>query len=574
MNLRGYQQSAHDAILREFQTHGSSLVSMATGTGKTIVFAHLIKSFQPKRALVLAHRDELISQARDKIHAVTGIDAEIEKAELYANTSLFSRMPVVVSSIQTQISGKKDKRRYMRFKPEDFGLLICDEAHHAAAASWKEVVSYYRRNPDLKVLGVTATPDRADEEALGQIFESVAFEYSILDAIQDGYLVDITQQFVPVSGLDFSEIRTFAKDLNEGDLAKVMELEENIHGVCQPSIEVMFGLTPKTLSAIPTLEWRNYLAGLNKKPRRTIMFTVSVAQAEMCCNIFSRAMDGVEWVCGKTHIDDRRQILERFSKGETHAVANCGVLLEGFDNPGVEVIVMARPTKSRALYAQAIGRSTRPLPGLIENLSTPGERRAAIAASPKPYCRILDFVGNSGQHKLISAVDVLGGRVSPEAAIRAREKAISEGKPLKILVTMTKAEVDIQREKREAQERARLADEARKKRIIAKVDFTMQDVDSFDSKQAFKSTGKVSRDGFPLKEGTLAILRKLGINPAAVTKSQVQGILGDYYSRPSPPMAKVLMRAGLNPKDYNFKQALEMIGKLRANGWKKPGEAA
>src|SRR5207245_630103 len=152
-------------------------------------------------------------------------------------------------------------------------------------------------------------PDRPEKEALGQIFESVAYTYDILDAIQDGYLVDITQQFVPVAGLDYSHIKTTPGDLNEGQLAKVMELEANVQGICQPTLEVMFGLAPKTLSIVPVSQWRDHLARLRKTPRRTIVFTVSVLQAEMCCNVLSRAMPGVEWVCGATNKEKRTSTL-------------------------------------------------------------------------------------------------------------------------------------------------------------------------------------------------------------------------------------------------------------------------
>ena len=526
MILRSYQQRCHDAIFEAWKKFNSTLIVMATGTGKTVVFAHVIKSMAPKRAMVLAHRNELIVQAREKIMAVTGFDVEIEKAELYASQSLYSKMPVVVSSIQTQISGPKNKRRYLRFDPMDFGVLILDECHHSASSSWKEVIAHYRKNPDLKVLGVTATPDRADEKALGQVFESVAFEYGILDAIHDGYLVDITQQFVPVSSLDFSHIRTTAGDLNEGDLSKVMEMEENIQGVCQPSIEVMFGLPPKTLSAVPVPQWREYLAGLNRVPRRTIVFTVSVAQAEMCANIFGRAMDGVEWVCGATNKVKREAILDRFSKSETHVVVNCGVLLEGFDNPGVEVIVMARPTKSRSLYCQAIGRSTRPLPGLVDGIESASDRRAAIAASKKPFCRVLDFVGNSGRHKLISCTDVLGGHISEEARELAKEKAIKEGKPVKIMVTMDNAELELEQKRQEAAEKARQEREARKNHLIAKVNYQMQDVNPFGQSERIPLDRRMSRDGRQFSEKQAAVLRRAGYDPARFGYKQGQAVIG------------------------------------------------
>lgn len=568
---REYQLRAHDAIFEAWRSHRSTLVVAATGTGKTVILAKVIQAMQPKRTLVLAHRDELITQAKQKIESVTGLSVEVEKADQIASTSLFHRMPVVVSSIQTQISGPADRRRYLRFKPEDFGLLICDEAHHSVSKSWKEVIAYYQRNPELKLLGVTATPDRSDEEALGQLFECVAFKYDILDAIHDGWLVDITQQFVSVSSLDFTHVRTTAGDLNEGDLSTVMELEENIQGVCQPSLEVMFGLPPKTLSAVPVIQWRDYLKSLNKIPRRTIVFTVSVAQAEMCANIFSRAIEGAEWVCGATNKDKRRAILDRFSKGDTHAVVNCGVLLEGFDNPGVEVIVMARPTKSRSLYAQCIGRSTRPLPGIVDGLFSPHERKAAISSSAKPFCRILDFAGNSGKHKLVTCADVLGGKVSEEARAAAKEKAVKEGKPVRITLTMDNAQIELEQKRQEAAEKARREREARKAHLVARVDYGVQTVDPFGNEDVrIPLHRRRSRDGNFFSEKQAGILRNAGVNPESVKYRQGQAIIGKIMSSPSPAMIKLLQRYKYKTDGMDRKTAKRLIDSLAANDWKRP----
>lgn len=532
---RDYQTKGEDAIMQVFREFQSALLVLATGLGKTICFARIIQMFQPRRALVLADTDELIQQAVNKIQSVTGLSVEIEKADLYANTHQFTRAPVVVSSIQTQCSGPKDRRRYMRFNPNDFGLLVCDEAHLCAAPTWRETIAYYTaRNPDLKLLGVTATPDRADKKLLvPHIFQKTAFEFGILDGIEGGWLVDISQQYANIGGsLDFSHIDTKMGDLNQGQLAKVMELEENVQRICQASLESIWALPPKTLTPIQPPDWRNYLNSLDRVPRRTIVFTVTVEQAEMCANVFSRAMDGVEWVCGKSSKVERPEILGRFASGKTHVICNAMLLGKGYDNPYVELICQARPTKSRTIYAQQIGRGTRTLPGTIDNIPTPDLRRKAIANSAKPILRVLDFVGNSGRHNLISCVDILGGRVSEEAAKLAKEKAIQEGRPVRIMVTMTNAQIELEKKKREAAERLRLASAAKKAHLVARSDYTLKEVNPFGPRdERIPLRYGMSRDGRQYSEKQLRILRECGCDPNRYPYKQGQAIIASRIAK-------------------------------------------
>jgi superfamily II DNA or RNA helicase len=533
MKLRAYQQRCHDAIIESWQSNRSTLAVLATGTGKTVIFAHVIKSMQPKRALVLAHREELIWQARDKISQATGLRCEVEMANWVASTNLFHRMPVVVSTVQTQM------KRMSRFKPSEFGIVIVDEAHHSTASSYRKILDYYMTNDSLKVLGVTATPDRADQAALGQVFQNVAFRYDILDGIEDGWLVDITQQFCSVSTLDFSHVRTTAGDLNGADLAMVMEAEENIQGICHPTLEVLHGLEPHTLDKIPVPQWSEYLKGLNRVPRRSIVFTASVSQAEACCNILNRAVPKMaEWVCGKTNKEERRKILGRFSTGETQVVVNCGVLTEGFDNPAVEVIFMARPTKSRSLYCQMVGRSTRPLPGLVDPFEMQGARKQAINTSAKPFCRIIDFAGNSGKHKLMTAIDVLGGHLSEDIINRTLKRVKGDGKPVRVCRALTIEEVKKKEEVRQALERARRNEEARKAALIAKSRFTQRAVNPFDTHDRVRTPVPVERGGRLLSEKQKSVLRKAGYDPARFTYRQAQAVIGKIIDKWFPNRQK------------------------------------
>jgi superfamily II DNA or RNA helicase len=453
---------------------------------------------------------------------------------------------VIVSTIQTQCSGGDGGGRMSKFDPQRFGVLIIDEAHHATSPSYRRVIDYYRTNSALKVLGVTATPDRADEEALGQVFQSVAFDYEVLDAIHDAWLVPVAQQMVHIAGLDYSSIRTTAGDLNGADLAAVMEAEKNLQQIATASLQII-------------------------GQRRALVFTASVKAAEMTAEIFNRHRPGsASWVCGKTDKAQRRHMLAAFAAGKLQVVCNCGVLTEGFDDPGVEVVIMGRPTKSRCLYSQMVGRSTRPLPGVVDQLETADERRAAIAASAKPSCLVVDFVGNAGRHKLVTSADILGGKVSEGALELAVARTLKAGGP----VSMTDALDDAEEELKQQRERERLAEIGRRSLLMATVRFTTQSVNPFDVLDLDPVKPRGWDNCRRLSEKQRSLLAKQGINPDTVTYSQGKQLIDEIFRRwdgklCSFKQAKVLRKHGYST-NVSFAEASARIDELAKNGWRKP----
>ena len=229
MQLRPYQRDAVNECISTLRKNSSTLIVMPTGTGKTIVFSELINKASG-RVMVIAHREELIHQAARKVQAVCGFHPSIEMAELKDHGGMFASK-CVVASVQTLNASKDGVHRRNKFNPHEFGLLVIDEAHHAVAKSYLNTIKYFQRNPNIKVCGVSATPDRADKLALGRVFESVAYNYEVYDAIQDGWLVPVVTNQVIVDSLDFSHVRKTAGDFNQGDLAKVVELESSLHGI-------------------------------------------------------------------------------------------------------------------------------------------------------------------------------------------------------------------------------------------------------------------------------------------------------------------------------------------------------
>lgn len=545
--LRTYQFESAEACFREWENVQTTMIVLATGLGKTFTACEVIRRMMPKRSVFIAHRTELIQQTCNTLERM-GIRSEVEMGDQKADASMFHSEAVIVASVQSLVSGKKNDRRMKKFRPQDFGLLIVDEAHHGVASTYREVMDHFKQNTELKILFLTATPDRGDAKALGMVCESVAFKYDIAEAVEDGYLVPIEQQMVRINSLDFSQVRTTAGDLNGGDLAAVMEDEKNLQGMVGAAIQIIGN-------------------------RSTIAFTASVRHAEMCCDIFNRHRLGMAaWICGKTMDDERSKILKQFKNGEVQVIANVGIATEGFDAPTTECIVVGRPTKSRALYTQMIGRGTRALPGVLDGMHSAFERREAIAESKKGSCLVLDFVGNSGKHKLMTTADILGGKYDEET----RDLAVADVGVSTAPVRMADALRNAQAKIHERIEQQKREEAARKAKLIAKVKFTMRNVSPFDVLQITPRQDSVFDKGRPLSEKQKDILRKLGVNPDDMAQAAARQLLQKHFERREKglctiKMAMVLAKHGYPPeeaKKFTFDHARKLLDQLAANNWK------
>lgn len=546
MKMRPYQTAACEGIFDVFTRKRSALAVLPTGLGKTVLFAEVIRKMaeQGKRAMVLAHREELITQAADKIGRVTGLECQIEMGDYRVQTMFGVLPPVVVSTVQTQCAGGDGCGRMSKFDPMDFDLVVIDEAHHAISSTYRRCVDWYFQNPNCKLLGVTATPDRSDEAALGQVFDEVAYNYEIINAIKQGWLVPIEQQMVTVGSLDFSGVRTTAGDLNQGDLAEVMEDERNLQGIAAPTVEIC-------------------------GDKRAIVFAATVDQAERMAEILNRYKpDRASWICGKTDKQERRRILADFKAGRLQFVVNVGVLTEGFDDSGVQVVIMARPTKSRALYAQMAGRGTRPadeVAGLLGDCTSDDERCDMISKSVKPSCLIVDFVGNAGRHKLCSTADILGGNIDDDVVTEVARRVREGGKPVDMTeeIARVKAEVEA-RKKREAATRAAL--QAKAKYLISKIDpFNAWDIAPVKENPADRGRRFTAKQALLLRD-------RLGVDPGKIPFGQGKQLLDEYFRRINGGYATIKQAALLRNRGFKMplrmEQAGRMIGRMRERqGW-------
>lgn len=364
INLRPYQLECLRAIEAKFaQKITRQAVSAPTGAGKTIMFAELIRRRQSLgRCLVLAHRDELVQQAIDKIKFVIP-DAKVGKVKAECNDI---NAPIIVASVQTL---SRDSR-LSQLTP-DFQTIIVDEAHHAAASTYRKVLDYlgcfneeHSQEPKPLLLGVSATLERADKAALSQIFQEVVYQIDLLQLIQDGYLVDLTAQRIELKGFEVDNVKSANGDLVESQLAEEMTKANAPYQIAEA-----FSQYANT--------------------RKGIIFTPSVKLAHETAECLQDEGFKAEALDGNTHSQFRQSILGRLKSGETQVVVNCGVLTEGFDEPSVDCVVVGRPTKSKSLFIQMIGRGTRPY-------------------FNKKDCLVLDCVGATHKHDLMSIPNLLG----------------------------------------------------------------------------------------------------------------------------------------------------------------------
>lgn len=365
--LRQHQIEAVTSVEDAWREGKSALLDMATGSGKTIIFASLMKRHNIRtkgKALAIAHTEELVSQAIEKIERQTGIPVEREQAKHSAER----RSPFVVGSVQTL------QRARLESWPRDyFSMLAVDEAHHSPAKTYRNLISHFNVE---NLVGVSATCDRFDRQSLGDIYDTVAYSYPLHRAIRDNNLVPIIGERVLDFDIDLSELKISKGDYNENELGELL------------------------------LKYFSPIAH-NIKSRseglKSLVFMPNVESSRLMAEELKGKGIPAEYLAGHHSSEERKRILYNFHSGNITHLCACNILLEGFDEPAVEAIVMLRPTPSRPLYAQAVGRGTRLFPG-------------------KENVKLIEFTYNSKNLSLASTFDLFAAAGYEE---KVRELAIN-----------------------------------------------------------------------------------------------------------------------------------------------------
>ena len=557
--LRDYQTDCAVAVPAELSGVSSTLMVMPTGTGKTQTFLEIADQWPQGKVLVLAHREELVWQPWERWHQKTGEHAEIEMGDFRRSTHPQSKL-----TFASKDSLYREKRLKRAFPdPNEVGLINIDEAHHAVRGNktYQRILDYFSANPDLRILGATATPDRSDEQALGQTFDTVAFDYPLLDprggssAIQDGWLVPIQQELITVEDIHFDQIKVQGGDFQSKALQSEMMQESVLHKVAAPTMELADG-------------------------EQCMVFAAGIQQASRLAEIFNRKMDGrafclvskvpasenYQHVVNSRDKDARKRALSRFAAGFYQYAVNVGCLTEGYDCPQVKTLSMARPTKSRSLAAQMCGRGTRILPGVIEGdgwrLGTPDERKAAIAASPKPHVKILDFVGNS-RHRLVTSADVLGGKYPDEVVEKATEKLAASGGDVVRALEQAEVEYAVELEER--------------RQIKAKeVKYNARRIDPFGVLDVVAPREPGWHKGRQPTHKQKVALEKFGLEMYKVDKMsfhEASSLMDGLIKRSKSGLAsykqcRLLKKHGVDTVGLDRNRAGELITRLASNGWR------
>lgn len=521
MQLYPFQKEAYDSVFREWDKGiVATLLVQATGTGKTIVFCKISEELvtRGKNVLILAHRKELLDQAADKLMTATGLGCAIERAD-YSSIDTWFR--ITVGSVQSLCREKRLKQ----FKPDHFDYIIIDEAHHTLAKSYRKILDYF----DVKILGVTATPDRGDLEDLGQVFQTVAFEYTLPQAIREGYLCKLKALTLPLK-IDISNVGMSGGDFKVSDLGNALD---------------------------PYLEQIVQEMKVHCKGRKTVIYLPLIRTGQKMCDILNANGFRAVEINGKSKTRDKD--LKDYVDGKYDVLCNSMLYTEGWDCPEVDCIICLRPTKSRPLYAQIIGRGTRLFPG-------------------KEYLMILDFLWHTSTHELCRPAYLVTDNNEVAQNITKKMEVLAEsGNPELVeiedeLLEKAEGEVSDERELYLAEKLKSL--QKKKRQLVDPLKYEM----SIHADDIKGYVPEFIHEMAPPSKKQIAALEKVGIFGEAIENSGKASMLLDRLSKrrssglSSPKQIRLLeTRYDFeNVGDMSFHEANILVGKISANGWKVP----
>ena len=513
--IKTVSERSQTAVLSQWeQGNSKTLLVLPTGCGKTIVFAKIAEDRvrNGERVLILAHRGELLEQAADKILNACGLGCAVEKAE---ESCIGSWYRITVGSVQSLMREK----RLAQFSKDYFNTIIIDEAHHSISDSYQKILGYF---DEAKVLGVTATPDRGDMKNLGQVFDSLAYEYTLPRAIKEGYLSPIKALTIPLK-LDLTGVGTQAGDYKASDIDTALD-------------PYLYQIADEMLKYC--------------KERKTVVFLPLIKTSQKFCKILNEKGFRSAEVNGNSI--DRGTVLADFDSGKYNVLCNSMLLTEGWDCPSVDCVIVLRPTKVRGLYCQMVGRGTRLCEGKKDLL-------------------LLDFLWHTERHELCRPAHLICE--SPEVAEKMTENIAAAGMPVDIEQAEEKAKEDVVAQREEALAKQLAEMKKRKRKLVDPLQYEM-------SIQAEDLSSYVPAFGWecsPPSDKQKTTLEKLGIFPDEIDNAGKAQLLLDRLGKrrtlglTTPKQIRFLESRGFkHVGTWQFESARNLIDRIAANNWHVP----
>jgi len=529
MNLRPCQIEASHRILEELERVRSTLLVLAAGLGKTFTFAEVARVVvaRGERVLVLAHRGELIQQAAATLRQF-GLNVGVEQGEQRVDPQ--SLPEVVVASVQT-LQGK----RRQAFSPDAFGLIIVDECHHAVAKTYRGISGHFGR---AKLLGVSATPDRADGVGLRVMFESLAYRMDLGAGIAGGWLAPLEVRSVSTE-FDAERVRSVGGELVTADVEAELIRDGHLLAAAKALAELI-------------------------DSRSTLVFVPGVATAHMLAGELRSHGVRALAVDGTMTVVQRSEALAAYRDGDVQVVVNAALLIEGFDAPHTSCVALLNPTRSRAKVIQMLGRGTRLAPG-------------------KESCLLLDFVpGRIGRVRLASPADALAGEELPlDIVARVRTASAMHAGNLETLIADAHSDKAAAEEAaRDEAERARAERAAAVRKLVHRVGlpYAVAKLDVASLLEIVRTTDEGWRPEWRralASPAQIAALRSRGVDvPDDLNKRDARALFDVLAQRSAAGLctlrqARRLSSYGLRD-DLSFEAAREAMDAIAANAWKPP----
>ena len=520
VKLRPYQEEAVLAVRDEWASgRKSTLLTMATGVGKTTVFGEIARRCVDNGSgvLVIAHRGELIDQAASRLSGMCGMPVAIEKAERRWDDIAEIGMPICVGSVQTLQGDRLDA-----FPLETYKVLVIDEAHHAVSESYRRIIDRHKENGGY-LLGVTATADRADKRGLAEVFDSIAYEYPLARAVSEGYLCPIRAKCLPLQ-IDLTDVKVSHGDFQANELGSALD----------PYIPEVARVMARECTG-----------------KKTVCFLPLVSTSEKMAEALNEAGLRAVAASGYDSKEERARKKDMFERGEYDVLCNSMLYTEGWDCPSVDCVVVLRPTKSRSLYAQMVGRGTRLAPG-------------------KDHLLLLDFLWMTERHDLARPASLLGKE--PKVAEIMEEK-MRDGEEWDIEQCAEEAERDAAAEREASLARELAAMRKRKKKLVDPLQFatSIQDLDLMDFKPTFLWECEKPT------ETQLKTIEKFGVDSEGIeSRGQASALIDALMKRANSHLAtakqiRCLERYGFrHVGGWPFDAARKMISRIAMNKWMIP----